>query len=341
MESDESWMQLAIEEAEKGVGLTSPNPAVGAVIVKEGKILGKGWHRKAGLPHAEREAIADVKSRHSADVMAGSTIYVTLEPCSTHGKTPPCTQGILDAGISRVVYGAEDPNPGHVGAARQILESAGVEVLTGVCQNSCEDLIRGFAKVQRTGLPWVMIKSAVSLDGKITRPLGEGQWLTSPESRDVVQRLRFESDAIITGGNTLRKDDPALTVRSTHLPDKEQPWRMVVTQGKAMALPAGAQLFTDQYKDRTLVQEDGDLVAGLKKLVELGCNTVMVEAGGKLLSAYLNAGLVDEAVMFYAPMITGGPDWGIDSLGEAVSLRNQEFIQIGNDVMLRTRLSGK
>lgn len=331
---------MAVAEASHGIGLTSPNPAVGAVIVKDGVVLGKGWHRKAGLPHAEREAIADVLLRYSKEEMEGATIYVTLEPCSTHGRTPPCTQGILDVGISRVVYGAEDPNPGHVGAAKKILESAGVEVRTGVCEDACRDLIRGFAKVQKVGLPWVLIKSAISLDGKITRPPGEGQWLTSEESRQQVQRIRYECDAIITGGNTLRKDNPALTLRGGCVTSKEQPWRMVMTRGSADELPRDVQLFTDEYAERTLVQGDGDLRKGLERLVEKGCHTVMVEAGGRLLSAFLDAGLVDEVVVFYAPMFTGGPDWGIAGLSREVVLSDQEFSQIGDDVMMRAKVVG-
>lgn len=339
MNDDEKWMKLAMKEAEKGVGLTSPNPAVGAVIVKEGKLLGKGWHRCAGQPHAEREAIADVCRKYLPEVMKGATIYVTLEPCSTHGRTPPCTQGILEAGIGRVVYGAEDPNPEHVGAAKTMLESAGVIVTVGVENDACLALIRGFTKVQQTGLPWVLVKSAISLDGKITRPSGEGQWLTCPASRELVQRLRFESDAIITGGNTLRKDNPALTLRSPDLPPKNQPWRMVMTRGKAEDLLQDSQLFTDAYADRTLVQEGGDLRRGLKRLAELGCNSVMVEAGGTLMAAFLEAGLVDEVAIFYAPMLTGGPDFGFGELSKNVALIDQKFCRIGDDVLLRAQVS--
>ena len=204
MKSDEVWMGLAIEEARKGVGLTAPNPPVGAVIVKDGTLLGQGWHKQAGAPHAEREAIADVLKSHPAEDLQQSTIYVTLEPCSSHGRTPPCCEGIVEAGITRVCFGAEDPNPDHAGIARKLLENEGVDVTTGICEEECLLLIRAFAKKQRIGLPWVILKSAISLDGRITRPAGESQWLTSLESREYVQGLRFKSDAVITGGNTLR-----------------------------------------------------------------------------------------------------------------------------------------
>lgn len=341
MKSDDQWMQLAISEARKGIGLTSPNPTVGAVIVKDETVLGKGWHTAAGKPHAEREAIADVQRKHSPEALQGSTIYVTLEPCSSHGRTPPCTQGILDAGITRVVYGAEDPNPDHAGKAIELLTQGGVSVSTGVCEQECLTLIRAFSKKQRTGRPWVVLKSAISLDGRITRPPGEGQWLTSPESRDVVQRLRYESDAIITGGNTLRIDNPALTVRGPSTSQKQQPWRMVVTRGSKANLPAGLQLFTDEFSDRTLVQEDGDLVAALTTLSEAGCNSVLVEAGGTLMASFLDAGLVDEVAIFYAPMLTGGPDPGFGGLPHGTRLKQQNFSRIGNDILLNALIKDK
>jgi len=333
---DRTWMQLALSEARHGIGLTSPNPPVGAVIVKNGELLGKGWHHRAGEPHAEREALADARSQNHD--LTGASIYVTLEPCSSHGRTPPCTDGILEAGIKRVIYGAEDPNPAHRGRAKELLAAAGVEVQTGVEKSDCEHLIRALSKKQHTGLPWALIKSAISLDGKITRPPGEGQWLTSPKSREEVQRLRFESDAIITGGNTLRIDDPALTVRVENLPAKPQPWRMIITRGCQSSLPISAKVFTDEHAKRTLVQEDGDLTAALKQLAERGCNQVMVEAGGKLLGAFLDANLVDEVAIFYAPMITGGQDSGFAGLPREVKLTNHQFKKIGNDVLLRAQL---
>ncbi len=335
--TDEDWMQLAISEAQKGVGLTAPNPPVGAVIVKDGMMIGKGWHQCAGKPHAEREAIAAVKQNHSLEAMIGATIYVTLEPCSTQGRTPPCTQGILDHGIKRVVYGADDPNPDHAGRAKSLLEEAGVSVTTGICQAECIDLIRPFSKAQLTGLPWIILKSAISLDGKITRPPGESQWLTSPESRQHVQQLRYTSDAIITGGNTLRNDDPALTIRDEaklKQTGKKQPWRMIITRGDASSLSQSSQVFTDRYQDRTLVQENGDLLQALKKLVEKGCHTVLVEAGGTLMGAFIDAGLADEVAIFYAPMITGGDMPGFAGLEREVSLRESKFTQIGDDLLL-------
>ena len=341
MVSDKQWMELAIAEARKGIGLTAPNPAVGAVIVKDNKLLGSGWHRKAGKPHAEREAIADVIKKHGTKALIESTIYVTLEPCSTRGKTPACTDRILDAGISRVVYGITDPNPDHAGKADNILADAGVEIakISGSTAIDCSKLIRGFAKVQQTGLPWVILKSAMSLDGRITRPPGEGQWLTSPESRKVVQRLRFESDAVLTGGQTLRMDNPALTIRDTSLPEKPQPWRMIVTRGQKSELPKDAQVFTDAHAERTLVQENGDLEKSLRQLVAQGCQTVLVEAGGNLMGAFLDAGLADEMAIFIAPMITGGPDQAFASISKNMKLSQPDYERIGDDIFLRTCIS--
>ncbi len=184
------------------------------------------FHEVIGIVGVLQILLAYALLQQDPATLVGSTIYVTLEPCSSHGRTPPCTQGILDAGISHVVYGSQDPNLQHVGRARKLLEEKGVTVTTGVCESDCATLIRSFAKMQATGLPWVILKSGMSLDGRITRPLGEGQWLTSPESRKYVQGLRFRSDAIITGGNTLRIDNPSLTVRnmdSTQQAQKSQP----------------------------------------------------------------------------------------------------------------------
>lgn len=333
------WMQLAISEANRGVGLTSPNPSVGALIIKNDTVLGKGWHTRAGQPHAEREAIANALAHHPPETLHGATIYVTLEPCSTHGRTPPCTQGIIDAGITHVVYGSTDPNPAHAGAAKRLLESHGISVTTGIKERECDYLIRGFSKKQRIGLPWVTLKSAISLDGRITRPPGESLWLTSPESREHVQRLRHASDAIITGGNTLRIDNPALTIRSQDLAPKPQPWRMIITRGQKKDLPGELQVFQDQHSGRTLVQENGDLKAALETLASLGCNQILVEAGGTLMAAFLEAGLADEIAIFYAPLLTGGPDPGFSGLPNKTHLTNQSYTRLGNDILLTATLT--
>ncbi len=333
-------MRMALNEAQKSRGLTSPNPNVGAVIVKQGEILGRGVHRKAGLPHGEREAIADALTRHSADELRGSTIYVTLEPCSTQGRTPACVQGILEMGISSVVYGAVDPNPEHAGRADGILQAQGVEVTAGVLAEQCEYEHRGFFKRMRSGRPWVIAKSAMSLDGKITRPAGEGQWLTGAEARAEVQNIRCESDAIITGGNTVRADDPALTLRGENvLAGKIQPWRVVMTRSDARFLPNSAKLFNDEFSDRTLVYQNESPASVLKQLAEMDCNVVMLECGGVLLGEFVKAGLVDECVFFYAPMICGGSKDGVGDgdmqLVNSLHMKNPQWSQLGNDLMVR------
>lgn len=304
--NDEQWMMIALAQAKHGIGKTAPNPPVGAVIVKDETLLGSGWHRKAGMPHAEREAIADAVARSGAQSLVDSTAYVTLEPCSTHGRTPPCVQGLIDAGITRVVYACEDPNPKHAGRADILLANHGIEVVKGICREAAEKILRPFAKVQRTGLPWVILKTAMSLDGRITRPAGESQWLTGESSRRDVQSLRAEVDLIMTSGETVRRDMPALTIRIPELLEgREQPWRLVLSH-HADSLPKDAPLFTDPFAHRTLVRS-GDIAGILREIVrDMGILSVLVEAGGKLANDLIQQDLVDEMVCYLAPMITGG-----------------------------------
>lgn len=335
---DLRWMERAIAEARKGIGRTSPNPAVGAVVVKDGVELGAGWHRGAGLPHAEREAMAAVRAVHGAEALVGSTVYVTLEPCSTHGRTPPCTEGLIEAGVVRVVYAAEDPNPAHAGRADSLLESAGIEVTRGVLAEEAFRLIRPFAKVQRTGLPWVILKTAMSLDGRITRPPGEGMWLTGEAARAEVQRLRAEVDAIATSGETVRRDRPRLDLRDpVLLAGRPQPWRLILTSDPS-ALPMDAPLFTDGHRDRTLIDTGADPAEALRKLVrECGVSSVLVECGGRLSAVLLESGLVDEWVAFLAPLACGGAVPAVAGGGFSNGLRLEEpvFQRFGPDVMLR------
>lgn len=326
--NDETWMRLALDEARKGVGRTAPNPPVGAVIVKNGELLGSGWHRAAGWPHAEREALAAAAGRD----VRGATIYITLEPCSTHGRTPPCTQGLIDAGLARVVYACVDRNPDHAGRADALLKAAGIEVMSGVCAAEAEKLLRPFFKVRETGLPWVIWKTAMSLDGRITRPPGEGQWLTGELARADVQKLRSTADAILTSGETVRRDQPALTIRVPELlAERLQPWRVVVSDRPE-------SLILDGPMDRTLIRPRGDLAEILRNLVrEQGVLTVMVEAGGVFSAALFEAGLIDEVVVYYAPLLCGGPSPGLGGVGlpEPLKLREIDFQRFGEDVRLR------
>ena len=334
MNDDVRWMEAALDEARKGIGRTAPNPPVGAVIVKDGVVLGKGWHRAAGQPHAEREALADAAGKD----VSGATIYVTLEPCSTHGRTPPCTAGIIEAGISRVVYACVDRNPDHAGRADEILTHAGIEVDSGVCPEEAGKILRPFFKVRETGLPWVIWKTAMSLDGRITRPPGEGQWLTGELARADVQKLRSTVDAILTSGETVRRDHPALTLRVPELLEgRPQPWRVVATD-KPETMPAAAPLFSDEWRERTLIRPRHDLEKTLRDLAkEQGVLTVMVEAGGVFSAAMFEAGLIDEVVVYYAPMLCGGPSPGLGGSGlkESLHLDEVDFQQFGNDVRLR------
>jgi len=332
---DERWMLEAIHEAKKGIGLTSPNPAVGAVIVSAGKEIARGWHHKAGLDHAEKDALAKLAPGDAK----GATIYVTLEPCSTHGRTGACTEAIINAGITRVVYGTDDPNPHHVGHAAKILRAQGIDVETNVCRATCDSLIRGFAKVQTDGRPWIIAKTAMSLDGRITRPPGEGQWLTGPAAREEVQLIRAEVDAIITSGATVRADDPLLTLRSPSIsPGKSQPLRVIITR---RALDSEVyQIFKDGNPTEVF-RNPASLRDTLERLTsEHRVNTVLLECGGGLMGSFLDEGLIDEMVVFLAPMVTGGPQpaiggRGVSNLESRLNLVETEVGQIGDDLMMR------
>lgn len=334
-------MLLALEEARKGLGRTAPNPPVGAVVVKDGELLGKGWHRAAGQPHAEREAIADVVARHGAEALRGATIYITLEPCSTTGKTPPCTDGLIQAGVARVVYACQDANANHAGRADELLKQAGIEVVSGVLAQEAEPILRPFFKVQRTGLPWVIWKTAMSLDGKLTRPPGESQWLTDEVARADVQKLRSQVDAILTTGETVRRDKPALTIRVPELLEgREQPWRVIFTRDEA-SLPKDAPLFTDASRERTLIRPREDLEGSLRRLVnEQGVLSCMTEAGGVFSAALLEAGLIDEVVVYLAPLLCGGPHPAMAGVGleQSLQLTDLNYVQLGNGVKMTGRV---
>ena len=260
--TDERFLRHALALARLGAGLTLPNPRVGAVLVREGGIIGEGYHRRAGTPHAEVHAVADAKRR--GHPVAGATLYVTLEPCSTQGRTPPCTGLIVREKIARVVYSATDPNPAHAGAATRLLRAAGIEVCSGLLAEAATALNRDFNWwiVQRR--PWVVAKIALSLDGRITAPPEDDRWLTSPAARKVAHELRWEADAILVGAETARQDNPRLTVRLPGKHGKLQPWRVVVT--RSGHLPKNLHLFSDRYRDRTLVFQNRpltDVIAAL------------------------------------------------------------------------------
>lgn len=316
-EQDRHWMQLALEQAEQGVGLTSPNPPVGAVLALEERLIGLGHHHRAGELHAEREAFKDAIKRGNEHLLPQATLYVTLEPCSSHGKTPPCTDAILEHQVARVVYGSTDPDPRHEGAACHLLENAGIPVEYGLLEDECDYLIRAFRKNVREKRPWVMVKTAMSLDGRIARKPEYSQWLTSKASRRRVHSLRACSDAILTGGQTVRSDNPALTIREADRivsPQKQQPWRIIATRN-ASSIPATSICLNDEWKKRTLVCERIDSWKQfLEELyAERHISTLMVEAGGVLVQKLLEESLADEWIGFYAPIITGGNQMAVES----------------------------
>lgn len=307
---DEYFMTIALAQASRGIGLTAPNPPVGAVIVKDGTVLGEGYHHRAGQPHAEIEALQDAMG--SGHDVRGATAYVTLEPCSTKGRTQPCTRALIHAGVSRVVYALHDPNPKHAGSADKLLRKEGIEVESGVLEEECSRLIRPFAKWITTGLPYVIAKVGQTLDGRLSRPPGESQNITSKSAREHAMQLRVRCDAILVGGETVRQDNPRLTLRGDDIPEeKSQPWRIVVT--RSGSLPKKAHIFTDEFKKRTKVLK-GDLSFEdiLRELAKMDITCVLVEGGGNLLGQAFASRHVDECFWYLAPRICGG---GVMSVG--------------------------
>lgn len=301
---DRTWMQIALHEARKGLGLTSPNPPVGAVVVKDDRILGKGWHRKAGEPHAEIEAFSDALSRHSPKDLKGATLYVTLEPCSTVGKTGACTQAIIGHRVGRVVVGANDPNPAHAGAGIEVLRKARIPVSVGCREDEATNLIRFFAKHITTRRPYVIAKSAITLDGRTVLRSEDGSWITGKAALEDVQRLRRQVDAILVGGETVRRDNPRLTLRAEFSRDRPQPWRVILTATRD--LPESSHLLTDEHKDRTMIFHGASLDRTLDILGEQGVCSVLLESGGRLFAHALTNDLLDEVVLYIAPLIGGG-----------------------------------
>jgi diaminohydroxyphosphoribosylaminopyrimidine deaminase/5-amino-6-(5-phosphoribosylamino)uracil reductase len=342
--TDADFMRLALEQARLGVGKTAPNPPVGAVLVKDGVLLGAGWHRAAGQPHAEREALADAAARHGPHAARGATIYITLEPCCTHGRTPPCTAALIEAGVKRVVYACVDRNPSHAGRADAILTAAGIQVKRGLLEDEARKLLRPFFKVRETGLPWVIWKTAMSLDGRLTRPPGEGRWLTGEAALADVHRLRSQVDAILTSGATVRRDQPALTVRLPEgLEGRQQPWRVVFSD-QPQTLPQECALFADEWRSRTLIRPRHDLQSSLRRLAsEQGVLSCMTEAGGIFSAALFETGLVDEVVVYVAPMLCGGPSPALAGPGlpHGCGLREVEFLRLGDDLRIRGVVSGR
>ncbi|HOW89306.1 MAG TPA: bifunctional diaminohydroxyphosphoribosylaminopyrimidine deaminase/5-amino-6-(5-phosphoribosylamino)uracil reductase RibD [Elusimicrobiales bacterium] len=323
---DEIFMERAIRLARRGRYGAHPNPMVGAVLVRGGRIIGEGWHKEFGGPHAEVNAIRS--SARSGRGARGAVMYVTLEPCSTSGKTGPCTGALIAAGVERVVIGAGDPNPANSGRAAAILSAAGIKVRSGVLAREAEDLNPAFNKFMRTGLPYVTLKIAQSLDGRIADFKGRSRWITSPSSRAESHRLRAEADAVLVGINTVRSDDPSLTVR--HVRTRRQPSPVVLDS--RLQLPLSASLLAGNHpvvaatgkapaRRAVLLRRGGaevlilpsdrstggvDLKSLLKALGRRGISHVLVEGGGRVIGSFLRRGLFDRFMIFSAPLLIGG-----------------------------------
>jgi len=336
MTTDEKFMRKAIALARKGAGKTLPNPAVGCVIVKNRRVIGSGWHRRAGAPHAEIEALQSLKDISAA---RGSTVYVTLEPCCTHGRTPPCTKALIDAGVSRVVLGAIDPNPKHHGRGIKLLQKAGIKTKSGVLGDECAELNEEFNRVMETGLPWVIAKCGMSLDGRLTRPPGEGQWITSAAARRDAMKLRAAVDAVVVGAGTVRADNPALTVRGIR--GAKQPQR-VIWAPRGLP-PKSCQLMRTAENGGVVVLRQKNLRSALRELASSGAHRILLEGGGHTLGCAFEDGLVQEVVFYVAPMLAGGRvpavgGRGADSATKAPHLDNIAYRRIGSDLRISGRL---
>ena len=298
---DYYYMNLAIEEAKKGLYTTRPNPAVGCIIVKNGLIIGSGYHPESGQPHAEVFALRD-----STQSVVGATAYVTLEPCSHTGKTPPCAEALISSGVSRVVIAGLDPNPKVAGKGVGMLLEAGIRVAVGVCIEQAEQLNLGFLKSMRHKMPYVRLKIASSLDGKTAMASGESKWITGPAAREDVQKLRALSGAIITGSQTIIEDNPSLNVRSNQLGIPADS----VPQPRIVVLDRTQRLNKAQYKvfetPDTLLWTESNLTDLLHKLVtKYQIHDVLVEAGSQVSGSFIEAGLVDELIVYQAPCVLG------------------------------------
>ncbi len=333
----EKWMQRAIDNALKAWGHTSPNPHVGALIVKNEQVIADGWHKKAGEKHAEKDAIANAQGQD----LSGSTIYVTLEPCCTTGRTGPCTQSIIDAGIAKVVYGCTDTNPDHAGKGFEVLKQAGIAVEGPVLEQECREMNRFFFTWINEKRPYVILKMAQTLDGKIATKNGHSQWITGPEARYEVQKLRQGCDAIIVGGETVRQDNPSLNVREIDNP--KHPKRFVWTQSD---VDENAKVFTQEGgAEYCRAQSEEEWLNFLEYLGEQEITSLLVEGGGWLADSCLKAGIVDEIQFFIAPKILGGSHSrlvvsGPDpfSLDEAIQLYDMQTKKVGNDLLIKAKV---
>lgn len=353
---DERFMARALMVARRGLGRTAPNPSVGAVLVRDGEILGEGHTRPVGGPHAEREAIRDARGR--GHDLRGATMYVTLEPCRHHGRTPPCTDAILEAGLARVVVGVVDPFPPMRGRGLDALRDGGVAVELGVLAEACARSVLGFVRSVVAGLPEVTCKIATSLDGRLATAAGESKWITSEAARAHAHQLRSEHDAVLVGIGTVLADDPRLTVRTPDAPDGADPVPVVLDT--ALRIPDGAALLAHPRGAVVICAEDApardlparivrvprgdhgrvDVEAALRAIVGVGLHRVLVEGGAAVHRSLLDARLVDTLCVYVAPvLIPGGRPWlggaPLEALAAAPRFGAPTVEALGPDVLLR------
>ncbi|MCD6486045.1 MAG: bifunctional diaminohydroxyphosphoribosylaminopyrimidine deaminase/5-amino-6-(5-phosphoribosylamino)uracil reductase RibD [Syntrophobacterales bacterium] len=358
--TDEYYMKMALKLARRGDGWTSPNPMVGAVIVKDQQVIGQGYHRKYGEAHAEVNAINDVSGS-----VGGATFYVTLEPCSHHGKTPPCVDRIIEARASRVVVGCVDPNPLVSGRGISILNNHGIETKVGVLGKQCENMNEKFFKFMRTGMPFVTLKYAQTIDGRIASSTGHSQWISSEPSLRFAHRLRGLHDAVLVGIGTVAADDPDLRVR---LVRGRNPLRVIADS--TLRIPPGARILDNQDTAKTLIateplhgreknpmlkergietliiDEKSKGVLDLKKLLtELGkrqISSLLVEGGAGMITSFVREGLFDRMIVITAPKVVGRGieavgDLGISKMDESVALKFEKIYRKGEDIVTYLR----
>lgn len=363
-QEDIEYMRRAMELAERGVGFTNPNPMVGAVIVKGGKVIGEGWHERCGEWHAERNAF-----KNCTVPAEGATMYVTLEPCCHYGKTPPCTEAIIEHGIARVVVGMEDPNPLVAGKGIALLREAGIEVVCGVEEEALREQNRVFLKYISTKLPWVAMKTAMTLDGKIATRTGDSKWITGAEARAYVHELRHRFMAIVVGIGTAVADDPLLNCRIEGR-GVRQPIRVVVDSNARLSLDSQLVKTAGEYRtivahtrfapeesvkalreagvEMLLCKEKEGLV-DVRNLLELlglsGIDSILLEGGGSLNYTFLSEGLADELYAFIAPKIVGGMNAktpvegaGMEKMADAINLELENVLNVGHDVLLKLKV---
>lgn len=363
MNTNERYMRLALELAIKAEGLTNPNPVVGAIIVKNGRVVGKGYHRASGLPHAEVNALKDAGIR-----ARGATLYVTLEPCDHFGRTPPCTGAIVRDGIRKVVIAMKDPNPENNGKGIRVLKARGIETAIGVLEERAKSINRPYIKFITRHIPYITVKAAQSLDGKIATRTGDSKWITSEDSRDYVHELRGKVDAVMVGENTVMKDDPLLLSKTR---SAKQPARIVVTTGlripfdaKVFSRIAESPLFIATAKNASrkraksyetkgakvlfLKSKNGkvDLKDLLVTLGRMNLMHILVEGGGELIASLLEARLADRLLFFIAPKIIGGKaattsveGTGVAKIREAVVLKDLKIRRFTNDVLIEAEIN--